>query len=408
MRRWSGSSGTNAGIAERDGPLNLVDVIIIVLLGLAAAHGVTQGAALQVLSFGGFWLGLLLGAALAPLLAKIVSGSDVWSAFVSLLAFFGLALVGGAVGRLLGTHAWSALRRLKLGPADAGMGAIVAVFAALFAIWLIAILLTSGPRDVSRAINRSTIVRTLVQRLPPAPSVFTRLQRLISATPFPRVFTGLEPVPAGPVPVPGNATVQAAVKNAGRSVVRIVGVGCGGVQTGSGFVVATNLVVTNAHVVAGIQSPEVQDAAGGHRSTPVLFDPELDVAVLRTTNLNDPVLPLLGGDVPRGQGGAVLGYPGGGRFDAEAGAVLRKFIATGRDIYGRNVTRRDVYQLQANIRQGNSGGPFTRQDGVVLGVVFAASTTESKVGYALTSEEVIPRVNQAKTSGRVGTGSCAE
>jgi S1-C subfamily serine protease len=388
--------------------LNLVDIVIIVLLGLAAAHGVTQGAALQVLSFGGFWLGLLIGAALAPFFAKLFGGSDVGAAFVSLLSFFGLALVGGSVGRLLGTRLWGALRRLKLGPADATLGAIVAVLAALFAVWLVAILLTSGPRDVSRAINRSVIVRTLVQRLPPAPSVFTRLQRLISATPFPRVFTGLEPVPAGPVPVPGNATVQAAVRSAGRSTVRIVGVGCGGVQTGSGFVVGQNLVLTNAHVVAGIQSPEVQDARGGHRSTPVLFDPELDVAVLRTTNLTDPVLSLASADAPRGQGGAVLGYPGGGRFDAEAGAVLRKFVATGRDIYGRNVTRRDVYQLQANIRQGNSGGPFTRSDGTVLGVVFAASTTEQNVGYALTSTEVIPRVNQARTSGAVSTGGCAE
>jgi S1-C subfamily serine protease len=256
--------------------------------------------------------------------------------------------------------------------------------------------------------NRSVIVRTLVAELPPAPSVFTRLYSLIAATPFPRVFTGLEPVPAGPVPVPGGAVVQGAVRNAGNSVVRIVGVGCGGVQEGSGFVVGTNLVLTNAHVVAGIASPEVQDASGGHRSTPVLFDPELDVAILRTTNLHDVTLPLLAEDVSRGQGGAVLGYPGGGRFDAEAGAVLSKFIATGRDIYGRNVTRRDVYQLQALIRQGNSGGPFVRQDGWVMGVVFAASTTDKNVGYALTSADVIPRVNQAKSSGPVSTGACTQ
>ena len=389
--------------------MNLVDVGIILLLGLAAAHGVTQGAALQVLSFGGFWLGLLIGAALAPILAKIGGSSVVASAFISLLTFFGFAVIGGAGGRFLGTHAWGALRRLKLGPADAGLGAIVAVIAALFAIWLIAVLLTGGPtKGISRALNRSVIVRTLVEKLPPAPSVFTRLNSLIAATPFPRVFTGLEPVPAGPVPVPGGAVVQGAVKTAGDSVLRVVGVGCGGIQEGSGFVVAPNLVLTNAHVVAGIQSPEVQDSVGGHRSTPVLFDPELDVAILRTTNVKDPVLPLLAEDVPRGQGGAVLGYPGGGKFDAEAGAVLRKFIATGRDIYGKNVTERDVYQLQALIRQGNSGGPFVRQDGWVMGVVFAASTTDKDVGYALTSGDVIPRVNQAKTSGPVSTGACTQ
>jgi S1-C subfamily serine protease len=288
------------------------------------------------------------------------------------------------------------------------MGAVVAVLAALAAVWLIAILLTAGPtRNVSRAINRSTIVQALVDRLPPAPTVFSRLQHFISATPFPRVFEGIEPIPAGPIDVPGNAVVQGAVNRAQRSTVRIFGVGCGGVQTGSGFVVGSGLVMTNAHVVAGIQSPQVQDAAGPHRSTPVLFDPKLDVAVLRTTGLAGRPLPLAGGQAPRGQGGAVLGYPGGGGFSAGPAAVLRRFSAIGRDIYGRELTRRAVYQLQASIRQGNSGGPFVRQDGTVLGVIFAASTTDQGVGYALTSQEVSPRLARARTSGPVSTGPCS-
>jgi S1-C subfamily serine protease len=291
---------------------------------------------------------------------------------------------------------------------DAAMGAIVAILAALAAIWLIAILLTAGPtRDVSRAINRSVIVRALVENLPPAPSVFSRVQQFISVTPFPRVFEGIEPIPAGPIDVPGNAVVQAAVDRAQASTVRVVGVGCGGIQTGSGFVADSGLVVTNAHVVAGIQDPQVEDSRGSHRATPVLFDPALDVAVLRTSGLAGTALPLADGEAKRGQGGAVLGYPGGGRFTAGPGAIVRKFAAIGRDIYGRELTRRDVYQLQAAIRQGNSGGPFVRQDGTVLGVVFAASTTESNVGYALTSQEVLPKLRQARgVTNEVSTGPC--
>jgi S1-C subfamily serine protease len=386
--------------------VNLVDIGIILLLGLAAAHGVTQGAALQVFSFGGFWIGLLLGAALSPVFANLTQ-SSFGSAFVSLIVFFGFALIGGAVGRYIGTHAWHALQKLKLGVADAAMGSVVAVVAALAAVWLIAILLTAGPtKNVSRAINRSVIVRALVERLPPAPSVFARVQQFISVTPFPRVFEGIEPIPAGPIKVPGNATVQEAVNRAQASTVRIVGVGCGGVQTGSGFVVGNGLVLTNAHVVAGISNPQVEDSGGSHRAQPVLFDPETDVAVLRTTNLVGRPLTLAGSAVGRGQGGAVLGYPGGGRFTAGPGAVLRRFSAIGRDIYGRELSRRDVYQLQAAIRQGNSGGPFVRSDGVVLGVVFAASTTEGNVGYALTSVEVAPHVRQAEDAGPVGTGPC--
>jgi S1-C subfamily serine protease len=387
--------------------MNLLDILIIALLGLAAAHGVTQGAALQVLSFGGFWIGLVVGAALAPVLSNITS-SDLAQSFISLATFLGLALLGGAVGRYLGTHAWSALRRFQLGALDSALGALVAVVAALAAVWLIAILLTAGPtRNVSQAVNRSAIIRALVSRLPPAPSVFSRVQALISSTPFPRVFEGLEPIPAGPIDVPDNAVVQAAVNRAQRSTVRIFGVGCGGVQTGSGFVAGDGLVVTNAHVVAGITRPEVQDATGRHQSTPVLFDPKLDVAVLRTSGLAGPPLVMSPDDAPRGQGGAVLGYPGGGNFAAKPAAILRRFNAVGRDIYGGDLTRRSVYQLQADIQQGNSGGPFVRRDGVVLGVIFAASTSDQAIGYALTSTEVGPKVVDAQDNGPVGTGPCS-
>jgi S1-C subfamily serine protease len=390
--------------------LNLVDLLIIVVVALAAVHGVTQGAAMQVLSFGGFWIGLIVGAALAPFISHIVGQSTFAKAFVSLVVFFGFALAGGAIGRYFGTHAWGALRRLKLGGADSAFGAVVAILAALAAVWLIALLLTAGPTpSVARAVNDSAIIRALTNRLPPAPSVFTRLQAFINTTPFPRVFEGLEPIPAGPVNMPSDPAIAAAVRAAGASTVRIEGFGCGGIQTGSGFVVAPDLVVTNAHVVAGIPSLEISDRRGRHRATAILFDPTLDLAVLRTGRLSDPPLTILRSDVHRGTGGAVLGYPGGEpRLSAGPGAVLREFAALGRDIYGRSPSRRNVYQLQATIRQGNSGGPFVRSDGVVLGVVFAASTSDPNVGYALTSAEVASRVDQARgrTSG-VGTGPCA-
>jgi S1-C subfamily serine protease len=240
--------------------------------------------------------------------------------------------------------------------------------------------------------------------------VFTRLQAFINTTPFPRVFEGVEPLSPGPVNMPDDPAIRAAVHAAGVSTVRVEGFGCGGVQTGSGFVVGPGMVVTNAHVVAGIRSPQVDDTNGRTRNaTPVLFDPSLDLAVLRTGPLNGPPLALLRSDVHHGAGGAVLGYPGGAaQLNARPGAVLREFAAVGRDIYGRSLTRRNVYQLQATIRQGNSGGPFVRKDGAVLGVVFAASTSDPNVGYALTSGEVVSRVDDARgRTSPVGTGSCA-
>ena len=88
-------------------------------------------------------------------------------------------------------------------------------------------------------------------------------------------------------------------------------------------------------------------------------------------------------------------------------AVRRDIQAIGRDIYGRSVVQRDVYELQAVIRPGNSGGPFVLFDGDVAGLVFAASTAESNVGYALTTPQIIPLVQQAKgRTGRVSTDGC--
>ena len=79
----------------------------------------------------------------------------------------------------------------------------------------------------------------------------------------------------------------------------------------------------------------------------------------------------------------------------------------GRDIYGSGTVTREVYELQAMIRPGNSGGPFVLVNGDVAGLVFAASTTDPEIGYALTSTEVLPDVHRA--IGRTtpaSTGSC--
>jgi S1-C subfamily serine protease len=387
--------------------VNAVDLLILALVVLAVVHGIRQGFAVQVLSFGGFWGGLALGAALGPTLSRTVS-SPFAKAFVSLLSLFGLAALGGGLGRQLGSRAWETIRRLRFGAVDAVLGSVIAGVATLVAVWMIALVAIASPsKELASTVGRSAIVRTLVERLPPAPAVFSRIQRLVSAAPFPQVFAQLEPKRA-PVALPTNPAVQQAVAAAGPSTVRIFGLGCGGIQTGSGFVAAPGLVVTNAHVVAGIQRQTVEDRNGRRfPATPVLFDPSMDVAVLRAPRLGAAPLPILRGDAPRGTGGAVLGYPGGGPFDAEPAAVLGEFEAVGRDIYGRSLSKRAVYQLQAVVRPGNSGGPFVRQDGEVLGMVFAASTTDEETGYALTSVEVLPRIDQAsRQRATADTGPC--
>lgn len=389
--------------------MNLVDVVLLLLVVASVIHGLRLGAAIQVLSFGGFWLGLFLGALAAPPLAELVSGS-VAKAAVSLAVVFGLAGLLGGGGRYVGVRLWEVLKRARLAAADAGIGAGIAAVATLLASWLVASIVVNVPSvTVSAAIQHSTILRALDDVLPPAPSVFSRIQSFIATEGFPQVFAGLSPSPAGPVTLPSTPALRRAVEADGSSTVKIVGVGCGQIQEGSGFVVAPGVVVTNAHVVAGIAQPQVEDSAGRHAAEPVLFDPRFDLAVLRVDGLSDPPLHLQSTDVGRGTQAAVLGYPGGGPFAAVAAGVLDGFQAQGRDIYGRGLTVRYVYELQAVVRPGNSGGPLVEPNGEVIGVVFSRSASNPDIGYALASPEVLQKAQTAeRTRAPSGTGACTK
>ncbi len=387
--------------------MNFLDVILLLLVVASAVHGLRLGAAIQVFSFGGFWVGLLLGALIAPALTGLVS-TPTWKAFLSIAIVFGVAGVLGVLGRHVGVQSWRLIRKARLGLADAGLGALVAIGATLLASWLAASILVNAPAQVlSRQIEGSAIIRGLDNVLPPAPSVFSRIQGLVNTEGFPQVFAQLAPTPAGPVTMPSSAQLQSAVNAAGGSTVKIEGVGCGEIQEGSGFVVAPGIVVTNAHVVAGVSQPVVLDNAGRHSAVPILFDPSFDLAVLRVDGLQDPSLRLDDSDVGRGTQAAVLGYPEGGPFQAVPAGVLQLFQAEGRDIYGQGLTVRSVYELQATVRPGNSGGPLVEPDGEVVGVVFSRSSSDSSIGYALASPGVVSRVDQAESSpSPTGTGGC--
>ncbi len=387
--------------------MNVVDLVILAVVAIAAIQGLRLGGLMQVLSFGGFWIGLYLGALLASVTATWVHSSTSRAA-VALVTMLGLAILGGGAGRLVGEMLFKRIHRGRLGGLDSGFGVVVAVIASLLATWLVAsTLVNSSYLRLNASISGSQIIRSLDRVLPAPPSVFSRVQGFLSAEGFPPVFAQLAPATAGPVTLPGDAQMQAALNIAGPSTVRIVGTGCGDIQEGSGFVVAPGVVVTNAHVVAGIQHPSVEDASGTHATTVVFFDPSYDLAVMRVPGLREQPLVLKPSDVTRGVQALVLGYPGGGPFTVAPAGVMAVFSAQGRDIYGQGLTVRDVYEIQAVVRPGNSGGPLVEADGQVVGVVFSRSTTNGNIGYALTSPGVLARVQRAEsTAGAVGTGAC--
>jgi S1-C subfamily serine protease len=387
--------------------MNIVDIVLLVVVAIAAIQGLRLGAILQVLTFGGFWIGLYLGALLASVTVTWVHSSTART-MVALATMLGVAVILGGVGRLVGARIVRRVHRGRLGSVDSALGVVVAVVASLLAAWLIAsTLVNSSYVQLNASIADSRIIRSLDTVLPAPPSVFSRVQSFLSAEGFPPVFAQLAPASAGPVPLAAAPQVQAAVAAAGGSTVKIVGAGCGDIQEGSGFVAAPGLVVTNAHVVAGIPHPTVEDASGVHPTEVVLFDPSYDLAVLRVQGLGERPLSLDTTSVDRGTAATVLGFPGGGPFTAVPAGVMAEFPAEGRDIYGQGLTVRDVYEIQAVVRPGNSGGPLVEPDGTVIGVVFSRSTTNGDIGYALTSPGVVPRVARAEAAtSPVGTGAC--
>jgi S1-C subfamily serine protease len=387
----------------------LIDLIIIILGISALYRGLELGFVRQLGSTLGFFGGLFLGAALEPHTVSLVH-SQASRTVVTIVTTLGCALILLTVGEYVGLRLKYQVRFRRLNRLDNDLGALLGVATLLFAVWLLAAIINSSPFPaIQSAMHNSRIVRGLDHELPDAPQVIAGLGHLIDPNGFPQVFIGAEPNPPANIRLPSLGEMQAAVKRDEASVVKVEGQGCGGIVEGSGFVVGSDLVATNAHVVAGISQPYVLDDNGRHRVTVISFDPNLDLAVLQVSNLAGPALNIASSQVPTGTASAIMGYPGGGPLTAGTAAVLDEFTAEGRDIYDSGNTLRDVYEIQADVIPGNSGGPLISVDGTVIGVVFAESTTYQHVGYALTTEQVLTEIHQAASRNQpVSTGQCAD
>ena len=389
--------------------MNALDLFLLVLVVLSGVAGYHRGFTLQAFGFGGLLIGLIVGALLAPFISGIVDGPNA-RAGLAVLVLLAVAALGNAVGWFIGIHARDRAAS-KFGKADSVAGSAVAVVASLLAIWFIALNLANGPFPaVSTEIRGSAVVRTLDAALPQPPSLLAQVRGLFNRFGFPDVFSGIPPLPAEPVRPPSQEEARAAGEAAASSTVQVIGPACDVIQEGSGFVAADGYVVTNAHVVAGMEEPEVRSAVGGSSgATTVLFDPDLDLAVLSVPDAPGPPLPLATEPLDRGTPGAVLGYPQGGPLDVRRAAVRRTIDAVGRDIYGRGEVERLVLELQTLVRPGNSGGPFVLPDGRVGGVVFAASSGDEDVGYAIAASEVDDALGTAiGRTVEVDTGPCID
>lgn len=389
--------------------MNIVDIIIIILVILALLRGQELGFIRQLCSTVGLFGGLMLGAWIEPHLISQVH-TPLSRLAVTLATIVGSALIVLGIGETIGL----AIKRkveIKngLNHIDNSLGAGLGGLSILALVWLSSSILATLPYpSLQSAIQSSKIVAFVKQDLPAAPNLVADIGHFIVPNGFPNVFIGTEPSPRSAI-LPNPAALATAVTKDRASVVKIEGQGCGGIVEGSGFVISTDLIATNAHVVAGIATPFVIDETGSHRAVAIWFDPNLDFAILRVRRLTDPTLSFNTSSITHGTPSGVLGYPGGGPFQANSAAVLDEFTAVGRNIYNQGNTQRDVYSIRATVVPGNSGGPLVDLSGDVIGVVFATSTIYHNVGYALSAPELVSEITQAEAINQpVSTGSCAE
>lgn len=392
--------------------MNWLDLFLLLAAASFGVSGYRQGFVVGVLSFAGFLGGGVLGMVLSP---QIVGGLEpgVRQSIIAVAVVLVLASIGQLLASLIGA---AVRQRITWEPArlvDAGMGALVSVMAMLLVAWFLASALRPGPSTVlSRQISDSSVITAVDKVMPEdARTLFSSFRRTLDHNGLPSVFGGLSPeqIRAVQPPDPG-VTQTAAISRAGRSIVKITGTArdCSRRLEGSGFVISSHHVLTNAHVVAGVRHPEVQVGGEGthHSARVVLYDARRDLAVLYVPGLHAPALHFQRGG-SRGDQGVVAGFPQGGPYHLGAARIRDKIDARGPDIYERQQVTREVFSLYADVEPGNSGGPLLAPDGNVYGVVFAKSLDDAQTGYALTANEVEPDVTAGQRStDSVPTGSC--
>jgi S1-C subfamily serine protease len=394
-----------------------VDAIVLLLAVIAGVSGWRHGMAVALLSFVGVLGGAILGVRLAPLLAAGVE-SPTTRIVVSIVVVVLLVALGETTGVFFGRRIRDRITGTRTRQLDSTLGSVLQAITVVLAAWLVALPLASASfPGLVAGVKGSEVLRSVDAVMPAgAKELPAELRQLLNSSGFPDVTSPFAETPITQVGPPNPALLDnPAVTDVASSVLKIRGraPSCSRQLEGTGFVIGPQLVLTNAHVVAGTADTgvEVPRRRGGTvelDAEVVLYDPQVDVAVLRVPDLKaepltfEPKPAIAGDDV------VVLGYPLDGPYTATAGKIRQLINLKGPNIYDTGEVTRQVYTVRAVVRSGNSGGPMIAPDGRVVGVVFGAALDDQETGFVLTVDQVTATVRAAqKLTREVDTGSCA-
>ena len=391
--------------------MNILDWLLVVLTLAYGISGYWQGFVTGATAT----LGLLFGGALGIVLVPLALGQLAPSITVSLGALM-CVLVSASIGQALGSVAGARARdRITWKPArslDAIGGAALSMVAVLVVAWALGYAV-SGTKlpSISDQVRQSNVLSRIDAVMPDgAETVLGAFNKVVDSNLFPRYLEPFASEQIVDVPKPDKRVLKrTGVLAAEGSVVKVTGdaVDCGRSIEGSGFVYSDDRVMTNAHVVAGVDEPTVTVGDERLGATVVLYDPDLDVAVLAVDGLDAESLRF--DDTAESEDSAVvLGFPENGPYDVQPARIRSQISLRGPDIYDEGTVVREVYSVRALVRSGNSGGPLVSPRGRVLGVVFAASLSDTSTGYVLTADQVAESARQGvQATDTVSTGDCA-
>lgn len=393
-------------------PSQWLDVAVLAVAFIAAVSGWRSGALGSLLSFVGVLLGAIAGVLLAPHLVSHISAPRA-KLFAALFLILALVVIGEVAGVVLGRAVRGAIRSRSIRTVDSVIGVAVQLVVVLTAAWLLATPLTQSKDqpELAAAVRGSRVLAKVNDVAPPwLKTVPKRLSALLNTSGLPAVLEPFSRTPVIPVASPdpelaNNPVVRATAPSVVK--VRSLAPSCQKVLEGSGFVIAPDRVMTNAHVVAGSNSVQIYASGNPLDATVVSYDPAVDIAILAVPNLPPPPLKFAQTDAKTGASVVVLGYPGGGNFTATPARIRELIKLSGPDIYRDPApVNRDVYTIRASVEQGNSGGPLIDLDGNVLGVVFGAAVDDPDTGFVLTADEVASQLSRIGDTQQTGTGSC--